>query len=378
MKSTRFKGLFLASLLTLSANFAHSHSNVLTTNSGSAVDKMGVLSGKGGADTGGGNQLGSEPISKEQIADYLKKAKFPAKFIIRRLELILTEFQGGKAIRQENQFKDLATKLFAGPKTLLTALEDAQFEPLDKGPCFDSQGVPADGSAISATKLCFSLERLSSKLNSDSVQAEILALVIHEVSHTLGTTELEADFLQRTVKDTLINKPFSTIETKLRSYGMYLDDLIESTDSLIKNLEIYQVQETCAAIAFLLTSIGRVSDMNLNGASNTDKSGITFSGVEEIILLNGVMLKTVNTLTYCVTSNPEYKKMINAFQGKKEMSLREFESIIYDRTLASPLGLVYMPSPDWIIRRQINGNLAPLTMELNDVSHALKEVKNKL
>ncbi len=103
---------------------------------------------------------------------------------------------------------------------------------VSRGPCFDSEGNAVDASAKDFPIICFSLERLSSRLSNDTVQPELLALVLHEVSHGEGveTTESEAVIIQNIVKSGLTNEPYSKILNLVKSYRS------DFKDTLVSNL----------------------------------------------------------------------------------------------------------------------------------------------
>ncbi len=171
---------------------------------------IGSLSWAGGIDGGGGGTTPANPISITQVfATIRTDAKSSLRLYFRNLE-------------RRSHFQNVPpynAKLFGGAKTILDVLESTDIEVPDSKPCYDAFGNEVDGS-VHSTKpnaICISAFRIAPKLILERAIPEILALIAHELSHVLGTTEAEAEAFQRRAVEDL---RFANGEDSLRyTYG---------------------------------------------------------------------------------------------------------------------------------------------------------------
>jgi hypothetical protein len=321
--------------------------------------------GGGGADTGGGNVIGSTKLASDEVVKLLNKAKGPALYILREIEFIFT------ASDNTSQFAPIAKKLFAGNTTIYTALKQVQIKPLEHGPCYDSVGNEVDGSAKDMPTLCFSVERLAARLNSDSIQSEILAIVIHELSHTVGTTEEEAALLQSFVKQTITNNPFQKIPNLVSDYRSNLKDAIDSANNLFTDFSKFQSQELCSGITYLMPTVGGLLQKNMNSLSDSGQNGIAFLAPHEFSYLQGALLKTLNAMSYCMQTVPAYQKITEVFKNRTEMSLQAFQAALYGDKKMTQV-------PQWKVRNIRIGGAGALKQEIGDIKSALTEIYRNL
>ncbi len=89
-------------------------------------------------------------------------------------------------------------KLFYGRRTIFDYLPLVSIELQLNEPCFDANGAPFDGSvyAHKPGAICISPFSMAPKLSDINAGPETLALILHELSHLLGTTEAEATAIQ--------------------------------------------------------------------------------------------------------------------------------------------------------------------------------------
>jgi hypothetical protein len=92
-------------------------------------------------------------------------------------------------------------KLFDRSPDIFAVLEKTSIETKLDGPCLDFGGKPNDGSMYGKVpgSICISIPNIKTKLRADNFESQIAALVIHEMSHLLGTTEPEADEVQSSI-----------------------------------------------------------------------------------------------------------------------------------------------------------------------------------
>jgi hypothetical protein len=149
--------------------------------------------GHGGVSDGGGGTSNPDPVKPESIAF---EAEYSGRFVLSWL------------YRQEQDFMKLSldaretspySKLFGSQKDVFQVMPDVRIELRMSAPCHDANGAPKDASIYGkeAGTLCLSPYSMASKLNSENVERETAALIIHEISHLFGTTEDEAVRIQK-------------------------------------------------------------------------------------------------------------------------------------------------------------------------------------
>lgn len=140
---------------------------------------------EGGISAGGGGTLPSNPIGTYRVVQILAEAK-------RQLRLYITD-------ERKYDRTGLNQKFFFGEENLATQLEKTDIEILEDRPCKDRNGHDVDASIVASrpNTICFSAFRVAPKLVEEVANKEIVALLVHELSHFLGATEEEAVSLQR-------------------------------------------------------------------------------------------------------------------------------------------------------------------------------------
>ncbi len=146
----------------------------------------------GGISSGGGGTLPSNPITIYQARDHIMGAK-------RDLRLILTYMDS--VYKSPDDYYGYEEQLFGGTVTILDLLESKNLEILFDKPCLDAHGNEVDGSihASRPNTFCMSAFSIAPKLIKERAQKEIAALMAHELSHFLGTSEDQATDLQKRV-----------------------------------------------------------------------------------------------------------------------------------------------------------------------------------
>ena len=143
----------------------------------------------GAVSGGGGGTLPANPVSIFDIERIIKDSKQDLRLHIKKLQSFVTPRLASSA----------ETKVFLGAKTLFEVLEETGVEIRYYESCRDAQGNEVDGSiyAKEQSDICISAQRIAPKLIAERARTETLALIIHELSHKLGTTEDEAVELQQ-------------------------------------------------------------------------------------------------------------------------------------------------------------------------------------
>ncbi len=90
-------------------------------------------------------------------------------------------------------------KLFVPGRNIFDVIHETSIELRMSAPCLDAQGTPWDGSIYptAPNAICISPFTMAPKLTEMNYDIETVALIAHELSHLLGTTEEEARAIQQ-------------------------------------------------------------------------------------------------------------------------------------------------------------------------------------
>ena len=157
---------------------------------GSSAPKVSRAEVEGGIDGGGGGTLPANPISLSDAKEIIREAKTPLLMLIKGQEFSLSLL---------SRRSSLETKLFGSKPNIWDITNDTDIEILTDRACKDASGQDVDGSVHSSLSnaICISTFRIAPKLIKERARTEIYALILHELSHKLGTTEAEAREYQR-------------------------------------------------------------------------------------------------------------------------------------------------------------------------------------
>lgn len=147
--------------------------------------------GEGGINGGGGGTLPANPISTFDVMQVIQESKKTLNPLMKH-EMKYYSTEGHSVTFPYEK------KIFGGPVTIWDELQNTDIEILMDKPCRDLYGNPVDGSvhASKPNAICISAFRIAPKLIKERAAIEINALILHELSHRLGTTEPEAKQFQ--------------------------------------------------------------------------------------------------------------------------------------------------------------------------------------
>lgn len=162
----------------------------------------------GGVSDGGGGTTNPHPADPEWVASGV--SHYSARVLIPYLNAELANYQ--RSTSQE-QAKSPFAKLFNSPEKFFEIVKNTAVELHFSTPCLDKNGAPWDGSIYPLTPgaICISPFSMAPKLNDHNVYPETVALVLHELSHLVGTTEDEAKAIQETALSSLSQMDFIDI-----------------------------------------------------------------------------------------------------------------------------------------------------------------------
>ncbi len=184
----------------------------------------------GGMDGGGGGTLPTNPAHIFEIKAVAEESRPTLLFWFNRYEYS-SRYSQNTAIYQ---------KLFKGKKTIQQTLKSLRLDVREDKPCFTSKGTEVDGSiyGTKANTICLSALRISQKVDQALVRREVIALLAHEVSHFMGSTEEEAVEIQKSIAFDINNSERNDyIDSDAVNYSLegLRNDLAETISNLIKN-----------------------------------------------------------------------------------------------------------------------------------------------
>lgn len=163
----------------------------------------------GGMDGGGGGTLPAQPTNIYAVADIAQESKATLLYLL----------NGYEDANKFSQNSSLYKKLFLGPQKVQDQLKALQLEVRMDKPCFTSANREVDASIYGAkpNTICLSAFRIAPKTDMAIAKREIHALLIHEISHFMGTTEDEAIELQKDIAWSILNSKTELDRNVIRS-----------------------------------------------------------------------------------------------------------------------------------------------------------------
>lgn len=178
------------------------------------VTFSGGLAQAGAVSGGGGGTTNPSPVDPELVAESIRHYAGPV-----LLMWLNQEESNYLNLSQDKKQNSPFRKLFEGERDIFSLLLTTKVELNMASPCKDAFGHPKDGSmhASQTGSICISPFTMGPKLNEYNVEAETLALVMHEISHLVGTTEEEAEVIQLALLNRLMRMDLLDILAGLES-----------------------------------------------------------------------------------------------------------------------------------------------------------------
>lgn len=150
----------------------------------------------GGVGSGGGETLASERVGLDQIAQAIQSSRNLVTAFLNHAE---REMILGSANPRPDPLPKAYSLFFSGSESVFDVLNLVRVEILRDAPCISSDGNPYDGSVLSGVPhgICMSASRMLKKLTFANYRAEVAALMLHEISHLVGSTEEQAVEIQK-------------------------------------------------------------------------------------------------------------------------------------------------------------------------------------
>jgi hypothetical protein len=282
------------------------------------------MSEEGGVNGGGGGTLPANPISTYDVRTVLRYGK-------RDLSLLLKYFMWSHSL-DKTSLHSYEAKIYDGPVTIWDELENTDIELEFTQPCHDSFGNAVDGSvhAKSANAICISPFRIAPKLIKENSRTEILALVLHELSHRLGTTEAEAEDFQ---KDAAYYLSEIYEKTTAEKFALQAQMASEKVGSEISNLAYHFKEFSADEFLNKLEEANR-DDLAFRQVTNGIMQGVplsVFSGKEAAFSdVQSEKLLIMLWYTLANRAGPEANywqaQLDRGFQGADTATFKEFKT----------------------------------------------------
>jgi len=150
----------------------------------------------GGVSDGGGGTTNPNPANPEWVVGAV--SGYAKKILLMWLNAEEANFFRKSA---QEQASSLERKLFVNNISIFDVVKKTPIEVRMSKPCYDKNGHPWDGSiySVHTGAICISPFSMAPKLNEFNVHIETIALVMHEFSHLVGASEVEAEYIQKQV-----------------------------------------------------------------------------------------------------------------------------------------------------------------------------------
>lgn len=204
----------------------------------------------GGMDGGGGGTLPAQPASVFEIQEIAEESKSELLYLL----------NGYEWREKYNQDKPLYKKLFLGPVKAQQVLKEIRLEVRVDKPCYTSANKEVDASVygIKTNTICLSAFRIAQKLDRAVAKREVIALLMHEISHFLGSTEEEAVEIQKDTSWWILNTKLDseingeTIRHGFDGFEFKLRKTLESVNQSNFTLADQQLSEALIALTQFL------------------------------------------------------------------------------------------------------------------------------
>ena len=189
-----------------------------------------LLASIGGSDVGGGGSLQLPLATDEELQKAIGNGKIALNMWLFAKEI---EFISNPKIDNPVAYQ----KIFRGSRSIYDVINHLTVEFRLNGACLDKNGNPFDGSVYTSLEpgvsdaICISGSRLVTKLRKDDFMSQTEALILHEASHLVGTSEPEAVAIQTDALEGNLALPrhyemmwagFDTLESEIESLGRQL------------------------------------------------------------------------------------------------------------------------------------------------------------
>lgn len=260
----------------------------------------------------------------------------------------------------------VAEKLYGQSSTVFDKLGEVTIV-AQTDACTDPKtGEPKDGSAMGNT-VCLSTGRLANRYTINEYQKSVLALAAHELSHLLGTSEEEAEFLEAATLSTVKLDSWTTNHLSSRLFDVRNE--LESALERIENAtRAYNNSPTalCLRLQKIRPAIAALKESTF---SFEQAFGLSLMGSGQNAQIWVAALKAANLTAFC-RSTPIGEE----FEAIDVMDLfKATETSIDIAEYRSRLKYIPNHGEQGIIRKVSSGDKTALAKELEETKAAITE-----
>lgn len=328
-----------------------------------------VLSDRAG---GGGNTLYEPPSNPVSVQYYVEKdpnfIKEVVAVLLREQFSFVTELGSGP-YGQARQL--LFSKNHKG-QTVYQVLKAVKFDVLMTGPCIDPSGAEKDAAAfVEKNSICLSAQRISRNVSDRALPVQLYALVIHELSHFMGTDEEQAELLQGFIRSSLGENFRSAFWNSIFVTKSSFKDIQGELNTLVSGEKKSDDPEICNSLGFISAHVSQFSSSAMYGESMN--SGVSIFSPHNFALA-GVGLSTeINIIanSFCSQDTFQVLKQQTKIDGNGYALISTF---VEPKSFSKLLDPIKLPIPESGNREQLLQGL----VQINDQIEKLKEVMPKL
>lgn len=198
-----------------------------------------------------------------------------------------------EATPEKQRWCDASKKIFRSSPDILALLNDVKIEFSEIDSCYDAAGHTVDGSVSGqpTNQICISGKNLVEKLDTFFYEPQIAGLVLHEISHWLGSTEEEAAALQTDLINRLLDTSIPTLHKLVHEEMSAVAPLRGSIDFIRMGMRhpINELAALCSSDDFnsrsskILAKLGKDTQMQFASDRNLIR---TVSAMYEIVAIS--------------------------------------------------------------------------------------------
>ncbi len=320
----------------------------------------------GGVSHGGGGTTNPDPTTPIKVMQALTLPSLPALvFYLYEAERTYSSFS------PQEKLKSPFRKLFppAPARDIFALVRNPRIDLFWTKPCRDYDGAAYDGSVV-ATRVdavCLSPFTMAPKLNKYNVQAETLALLLHELSHLLGTTEAEAVSVQISALEALSEMGIDDVISKAgdlaQEYGgmSLIADISRSASVLGDAPDVTDVQQRL----WVQDLVGKFEQFRSGVQLSVGNAMAVRSNSEKRLSAESLRL-WVLAQAYCDSCQQDLNDI---FHGKESATVDEIRKAHGSKAYASPYGSIVIRNPK---------SKAAIKDSFQDFSSAIEKVRREM
>lgn len=303
----------------------------------------------GGISGGGGTRTPKHPVSSEEVKVLINSSKHEITKYFNKLEIYFG------LNNKEHCHLEICQKLFGGEKSIQSIIAETSVHLEEERPCLSPQGIAYDGYAPGPIEnsICISVYNITKKVSKREARSEILALMAHEYTHLLGSTEEEAELLQEDILDAFYEvsaKDLQEHDKKFQSSIERIKDISTTAlDSIFQSMKRREGLKN--ELGFEVGISGKTTLSNLlfhfRSILQASRERLPFSSLnwEKFVILEEAYIRVRNALDSQILASPNSYMNVRDYLEQEKIWKARTELPV--KTLDCRVG-------NTILRREIN------------------------